>query len=129
MSNSTPDISGVISKLMQNDEFSNMVKELRGDGGTTDIMDKLPGIMAMLSPMIEADLKDEKTADGSTAVQGKAAGRESRYDKARAARLMSALKPYLSPERCGMIDKCMSVMQIGDVMTVLRGLDAAGGGE
>ena len=36
---------------------------------------------------------------------------------------MSALKPYLSPERCTMIDKCMSVLQLGDVMTVLRGLD------
>lgn len=127
----TPDISGMIEKIMQNPEFAGMVKELRGDGGTGDvqgdIMSKLPEVMAMLSPMLggqgklgDGGQKEEKSEKNSEIRHLKSIDR---YDKTRAMRLMSALKPYLSPERCTMIDKCMSVLQLGDVMTVLRGLD------
>ena len=126
-----PDISGMIEKIMQNPEFAGMVKELRGDGGTGvvqgDIMSKLPEVMAMLSPMLggqgklgDGGQKEEKSEKNSEIRHLKSIDR---YDKTRATRLMSALKPYLSPERCTMIDKCMSVLQLGDVMTVLRGLD------
>ena len=126
-----PDISGMIEKIMQNPEFAGMVKELRGDGGTGDvqgdIMSKLPEVMAMLSPMLggqgklgDGGPKEEKSEKNSEIRHLKSIDR---YDKTRATRLMSALKPYLSPERCTMIDKCMSVLQLGDVMTVLRGLD------
>ena len=136
MSSGTPDISAMISKLMQNDEFSNMVKELRGrDNGAgdgADIMDKLPEIMSMLSPMIGDTNNDgQKDSGNSTenigAVQPKKSPRiDSKFDRGRASKLMSALKPYLSSERCTMIDKCMSVMQIGDIMSVLYGLDVSG---
>ena len=136
MSSSTPDISGIISKLMQNDEFSAMVKELRGkDNNSTDgadIMDKLPGIMAMLSPMMGNINNDGQKESGnisgnSEAVQPKKSLRGGgRFDKGRATKLMSAIKLYLSAERCTMIDKCMSVIQIGDIMSVLSGLDMSG---
>ncbi|MBR5253128.1 MAG: hypothetical protein IKV39_04540 [Clostridia bacterium] len=136
MSSSTPDISGIISKLMQNDEFSAMVKELRGKDNigtdSADIMDKLPEIMSMLSPMMGDANNDGQKESGnisgnSEVVQPKKSLRgDGRFDKGRATKLMSAIKPYLSAERCTMIDKCMSVMQIGDIMSVLSGLDMSG---
>ena len=136
MSSSTPDISEVISKLMQNDEFSNMVKELRGKDNSgsdgADIMDKLPEIMAMLSPMMGNINNDGQKESGnisgsSESIQPKNSPRGGgKFDKGRATKLMSAIKPYLSAERCTMIDKCMSVMQIGDIMSVLSGLDMSG---
>lgn len=36
---------------------------------------------------------------------------------------MGALKPYLKPERQQIIDRCMSVMQLSDVMGAFGGLD------
>lgn len=129
MSSSTPDISEVISKLTQNEELSAMVKELRGkeDKGVdgADIMGKLPEIMSMLSPMMGGASGDEQKVAGNVEVKKEPQG-ESKFNKARATKLMSALKPYLSAERCTMIDKCMSVMQIGDIMSVLYGLNMSG---
>ena len=35
-------------------------------------------------------------------------------------KLLSALKPYLSPARCTLIDKTMNAMQIGEVLGVMQ---------
>lgn len=137
----TPDISEMIKGVMQNPEFAGLVKELRGDEGKntsdiqSDIMSKLPEIMSMLGPMVNGQSdsrknenntkssKDEGRADPGAA---KLLKKLDKFDKTKATRLMSAIKPYLSRERCDMIDKCMSVIQIGDVMAVLRGMDSYG---
>lgn len=137
----TPDISEMIKGIMQNPEFAGLVKELRGDEGKnssdiqSDIMSKLPEIMSMLGPMMngqsesrrhEDDKKSNKDEGGSDQGVAKILKKLDKFDKSKATRLMSAIKPYLSRERCDMIDKCMSVIQIGDVMTVLRGMDSYG---
>ena len=137
----TPDISEMIKGVMQNPEFAGLVKELRGDEGKntsdiqSDIMSKLPEIMSMLGPRVNGQSdsrknenntkssKDEGRADPGAA---KLLKKLDKFDKTKATRLMSAIKPYLSRERCDMIDKCMSVIQIGDVMAVLRGMDSYG---
>ena len=36
---------------------------------------------------------------------------------------MGALKPYLSRDRCEIIDKCVSVIQITDIVEALQGLE------
>ena len=38
-------------------------------------------------------------------------------------KLLSALKPYLSRNRCEIIDKCVSVIQITDIVEALQGLE------
>lgn len=134
-----PDISGIINGLMQNPEFANLVKEMRPDGTKngadiqSEMMSKLPEIMSLLGPMnngkqssSEENFSEKKSQQKQESVNEnipKFLKNIDKFDRAKATRLMTALKPYLSRERCGMIDKCMSVMQIGDVMTVLRGLD------
>lgn len=137
----TPDISEMVKGIMQNPEFAGLIRELRGEQGKDssdvqgEIMKKLPEIMSMLGPMLNGQSGGEKqdstpktSKDGRS---GEAAGAKlvkslDKFDKTKAARLMSALKPYLSHERCEMIDKCMSVIQIGDVMTALRGIEGIG---
>ena len=127
------DLSSVIRKIIENPEFAGMVSELRGDGnieGTSqEMLSKLPDVMAMVQPMIEAAESEEKKQNP----EGKEENWEKReknipilpgkYDKTRAEKLMYALKPYLNPSRCEMIDKCISVMQLGDVMNVFGGLE------
>ena len=137
----TPDISGMIKGIMQNPEFAGLVKELRGDDGKSnsdiqsDIMSKLPEVMSMLGPMMgEGQTGEKKEASGENQKQHKTSGSDTpklfknfdKFDKNKASRLMSAIKPYLSHERCEIIDKCMSVIQIGDVMTALRSIEGAG---
>ena len=117
------DISGIIKGIMQNPEFSKIVEGVRGEkkgGGeasTDEIMSKLPEVMAMLSPLLSEGTSDGKSAPkvnlggGGTSAIEKIAGK---YDRARGEKLLKALKPYLNKERCEIIDKCVSVMQLGD---------------
>ena len=130
----TPDISAMIKGIMGNPEFASLVKELKGDDGKNggdvqgEIMDKLPEILSMLSPMMSGakeQSEPSKSQANSPTVPLLPKSIE-KHDKAKAERLMTAIKPYLSPERCAIIDKCMSVMQIGDIMNVLGGLNSLG---
>lgn len=140
------DLSQMIQKIMQNPEFSNMVNELRGemsgdkqgddaqntqksnDDITAEMMSKLPDVMAMVSPLLGKSDGDHAKSDGnphdSKSQDSKSANNlPKKYDKAKAEKLLYAIKPYLSQTRCEMIDKCVSVMQLGDVMGSLGGLD------
>lgn len=130
------DISSIISKIVQNPEFAEMVNELRSENGageTTpeEMLGKLPEIMKTVSPMIGGMTGNEGKApdkeNGSPhPVQKKNSGK---YDKVRATKLMQALKPYLSPQRADIIEKCVSVMQIGDIVGALGGIDNLSGKE
>lgn len=145
------DLSQMIQKIMQNPEFSSMVNELRGEMGgdkqgdapnpqkssddiTAEMMSKLPDVMAMVSPLLgKSDGNHAKSEDKShESIQHDSKSADSltkKYDKAKAEKLLYAIKPYLSRNRCDMIDKCVSVMQLGDVMGALGGLDGLLGGK
>lgn len=127
------DLSAVIRKIIENPEFAGMVSELRGDGNiegaSQEMLSKLPDVMAMVQPMLEATESEEpKNNEEVKEVKGKKRETNSallpgRYDKTKAEKLMYALKPYLNSSRCEMIDKCITVMQLGDVMNVFGGLE------
>lgn len=115
------DISAIISKIVQNPEFAGMVNELRGENGEppvspSEILDKLPAVMKTVSPMLDGKT-DKDSSDKSKNADEK--NSTENFDKVRATKLMQAIKPYLSPERCNIIDKCVSVMQIGDIVKAL----------
>lgn len=116
------DISAIISKIIENPEFAGMVNDLRGGGGDSaqtskEMLDKLPEVMKMVSPMFSGKTSEKS----SSPVPVKTGG--VKYDKVRATKLMQALKPYLSHERGEIIDKCVSVMQIGDIVESLGGIE------
>ncbi|MGN1410163.1 MAG: hypothetical protein ACI4XJ_08300 [Eubacteriales bacterium] len=135
------DISALISRIIQNPEFAEMVKELRGtDENVSDVqkdmMEKLPGVLETVSPLLGGTNSSEKSekeenpkperADehGEGEEKSKAAFKSvQKYDKGKAEKLMCALKPYLNPERCLIIDRCLSVMQLTDVVGALGGID------
>lgn len=132
----------MIQKIMQNPEFVSMVSELRGENTekstediTGEMMAHLPDVVSMVAPMLgnsqilqrDAKKESEEAQHESEEKLQPAATSESlpqKYDKARAEKLLYAIKPYLSTSRCEIIDKCMSVMQLRDVVGVLHGLDS-----
>lgn len=132
----TNDISAMIAKIMQNPEFSEIVSGLRGDGDSEqknsggvpdEVLGKIPDIVKMLSAdagsaapaLPEAAVKEADDIKNLSSLSDKLKN----FDKARAAKLMLALKPYLSHERGEIIDKCMSVMNISDIFETVKGLE------
>ncbi len=140
------DFSSAIEKIIKNPEFADMVKELRGSEETksgedisAEMLARLPDVLSAVKPLIgdsNTDNNDKannsKTSSNNETMDVKA-GHESpsnralfgekSYDKAKAEKLLVALKPYLSKSRCGIIDKCLSIMQIYGVMGVLGSMD------
>ena len=104
-----------------------MVSSIKGESKndnreniTNEMMSKLPDVLAMVSPMLEGNYEkndaDSAKGKGSDASVSDKAAPLKKYDKGKAERLLNALKPYLRSERCDIIDKCVSMMQLTDVM-------------
>ncbi len=139
------DISSIITKIIQNPEFAEMVSGMKGDGESAkdvqrEMLENLPQVMSMVSPLVGGNSGGESEKSGDSGSSGggdevketvktvnspaKSTGKASgKYDKGKAEKLMYALKPYLSPERCRIIDRCVSLMQLSDVVEAFGGLE------
>ena len=130
------DLSAAIEKIMKNPEFVGLVKELRGSDESVErtseeLMAKLPEVMEQLSPMFggsggDSPKEEKAESDGSADVPAPIITKSpGSFNKSNAERLLRALKPYLSERRCSVIDQCVSVMQLTDLIGasgVLNGL-------
>lgn len=136
----TSPIAQMVEQIMKNPELTGIINELRGgtEGAPAvsqaEILSHLPDVMAMLKPMTgEASGAVPEIAEPSAQSSETAAPQENvkavsavpkKYDRNRAEKLMAALKPYLNETRCDIIDKCVSVLQITDIVGAMQGLDA-----
>ncbi|MBQ9996936.1 MAG: hypothetical protein IJP32_11225 [Clostridia bacterium] len=133
-------ISQMVEQIMKNPELTGIINELRGGTGNatpvsqTEILSHLPDVMAMLKPFTggqgereaaapEKEEKSEPVPKTEEPAKAVSAVLPKKYDKNRAEKLMGALKPYLSRDRCEIIDKCVSVIQITDIVEALQGLE------
>lgn len=124
-----------LAQILANPAFATMVQNLRqqmgkGEAGVPDmtmIMEKLPAMLSMLSGGNGSKETEEKAAEisdtesvGTAPAAGEATMlpqlffRPEVRDKRN--KLLSALKPYLSPARGAMIDRAMSAMQLGELL-------------
>ena len=137
----TSPIAQMVEQIMKNPELTGIINELRGgtDGAPAvsqaEILSHLPDVMAMLKPMTgetsgavpeitESSAQKSGSAAPDENVKAVSAAVPKKYDRNRAEKLMAALKPYLNETRCDIIDRCVSVMQITDVVGAMQGLDA-----
>ncbi len=132
--NTNEEISSIIEKIIQNPEFAGMVSEIKGESEknspgdmSKEMMSKLPEVMSMVSSIFGGDKKASSDKDSGKTEQIKSMANNlhlNKYDKSKAEKLLYALRPYLSDSRCEIIDRCVSVMQITDVVGALQGLES-----
>ena len=72
-----------------------------------ELMEKLPDVMAMLRPMLSAAPQKSASSPPSSAAHHRVA-------------LLCALKPYLSSERCEVIDYFTRMSKMGDLLKNLK---------
>ncbi len=139
----TSPIAQMVEQIMKNPELTGIINELRGTSGGTpavsqeEILSHLPDVMAMLKPMTgdgdtsgpppeipASPAQSSETAAPQENVKAVSAAFPKKYDRNRAEKLMAALKPYLNETRCDIIDKCVSVLQITDVVGAMQGIDS-----
>ncbi len=143
------ELSTLLRQVMDSPGFGTMVDSMKNQLGGSDgnldlsgVMEKLPALMQMLGPMMQSAPPQpepvptvdpptpEPTSTNTTSVESEPAipipkaataffkpGSRDKRNK-----LLSALKPYLSPARCSLVDRAMSAMQLGELLgTVMPG--------
>lgn len=118
------DLTKKVNDIMANPEFQSLVRELRGGDDMPDAAEvsaKLPEVLSTFGPMLSGLMGNAgggKNAETkSNEIPGKPAIQKSILgDPGNRNRLLSALKPYLSPERGMLIDRAMSAMQFGEML-------------
>jgi len=144
------DISEMLRQVMENPQFGAMVQAVKNQMGTdgdgtpdpAKIMEKMPDLLSVLGPMLGGGGTDTKEN-----FQGEKAEPEEEHETGEAEadssagfppvlqqffkpdsrekrnRLLAALKPYLSPARCALVDKAMSAMQMGELLGTVMPLE------
>ena len=131
------ELNTMVQNILQNPEFASLVKEMRGDTSenteidTEKIMAKLPEMLSMLG--LSGSNSSPKEEKGSTDSQNSIKTEENTHSQPTALsrflkpgsqdkrnKLLCALKPYLSPARCSLIDKTMNAIKLGEVMGVMQ---------
>ncbi len=112
------DLSEKLNEILQNKDLMAQITSIAGvkteeapknspslDGllSNPDLLSKLPEIMSVLKPMVSQS--DGKKSSGG-------------YDKRIA--LLTALKPYLSPERCDAVDYIAKMSKLSDLLKNLN---------
>ena len=125
------DIGSIVERIMKDPEFVGLVNELRGtENGEVpdpaDISSRLPEMLRGLAPMLgSGEKKEEDGKKGEEEKEPVPAPRFGSFNRANAERLLAALKPYLGERRREMIARCVSVLQITDLIGA-AGLGGAG---
>ena len=126
------DLGAMMSRIMENPEFANLVESLRtgtGNTGATDVK-ATSGEEAADEPQRAADSSGSETDDvrrddivSAIAPLVKNLNRDShvREDVERRNRLLSALKPYLNRNRQEMIDRVMAISRITGLFDIMPG--------
>lgn len=113
-------LQGAVNAILQNPAFGNLFKELGGESTppsvTPEMMEKLPQMMAALSPLVRG-----AQAQPAGSVEKKEAGESEKRKK-----LLAALRPYLSDNRREAVD---SILKVTEMTDLLGGLHLPGTGK
>lgn len=138
-----PQFAAMVQNLRQNMDLSqsgNTAQE-NNQPDLSALLEKLPGMVSMLSAMsgtapgavgndavVQSDAVSALSDDGEDSGTVVSSAAETKKVEApmqvlfrpeareKRNKLLSALKPYLSPARCAMIDRAMSAMQLGELL-------------
>ena len=129
----TGDISSMIGRIMSDPAFAEMVGRLKSENGSSDSENKakpeISDVMSAIEPILSGigddsgKNKQEQSENKRAEHQENQQHRFKKHDKAQAEKLLYALKPYLNKNRCEIIDKCVSVMQITDIVSAFGGIE------
>lgn len=115
-----PDISGIINMISQNPDlikslantFSGMTQASPNDSQSHSDSAPVSSVpqfdQSAFNSLLPMLMKDQKP-------HGSKSGRSNHHE------LLCALKPYLSPERCTVIDRLLEFNQLGDLLKSLEG--------
>lgn len=118
----------VLSKITSNPDIMEKISQIASKGDKDNIADKLPDVIAAISPAIndsENKKSDEKTDTPANKTEKSDANINPHFPLpinklsekiSKNSKLLLALRPYLSKERSDIIDNIVKMAQVADLM-------------
>ncbi len=122
-------LDSLLSSVLSDEALMNKIKDtVKGNGG--DSSSSLESVISLISPKLKSEGAQndvEKKADAESEPTNEALGKAGSlsfintlsHSISKNAGLLIALKPYLSKERCQMIDGVVKISQITDTLKLL----------
>ena len=119
----------VLSKITNNPEIMSKVSEIAKANKDGEISDALPQVMEAIMPSVKAEdseNKDErKDTDEPKSHSGVISPLQVPLEKMcqkinKNSKLLTALKPYLSKERCEIIDNIIKMAQVANLLSLTK---------
>ena len=123
----------IFKKITDNPELMTKISQIAKDSENSDIASKLPLVISAISDSIGGEGKSENLKENSNTPLGESnTGNEKSstdfplsitrlQDKiSKNSKLLVALKPYLSKERCDIIDSIIKMSQVADLVNLIK---------
>ena len=121
-------IEGVLSSVMGNEELMNKIREaVKGSG--EDTASSLGDVISLITPVLNEDKNSSKNFESTTttdssevSIKGSELGSflsSFSHTIEKNTGLLIALKPYLSKERCQMIDSVVKISRLSEALKLL----------
>ena len=118
----------MLSKITSDPSIMAKISEIAKDGSTESVTDKIQNVIATISPSInnqsneKSDTSEGKIEDSSNTLNSVLPNSFSKLSEkiSKNQKLLLALKPYLSKERCEIVDSIVKMAQVADLMKIVK---------
>lgn len=122
-------IEEILSKITENPEIMNKVSEIARTNKDGNITDALPRVMEAIIPSLnptensnEEEINTDEKQQNITSVDGamKVPIEKLCQKINKNSKLLIALKPYLSKERCDIVDSIVKMAQVANLLSLTK---------
>lgn len=129
------DFEEILKKITDNQDVMSKISEI-SKNTDKDVSDKLPDVIAAISPLLnggdtaersnsfeeKTDTPASKTEESAAFLDGKIPMPVAKIGEkiTKNSGLLLALKPYLSKNRCDVVDSIVKMAQVADLMKLIR---------
>ena len=123
----------ILKKITDNPELITKISQIAKDSEGKDIESKLPLVISAISDSLNSENKNDSTTKNAdtphdkshTSIENSSVDFSLPISKlqdkiSKNSKLLIALKPYLSKERCNIVDSIIKMSQVADLMKLVK---------
>ncbi len=130
------DFEDILKKITENEDIMSKISQISKNTDKENVADRLPDVIAAISPLLNGEENIEDRADFNEKTDtpaNKIEENSTNFDSKLAipvakigekitknSKLLLALKPYLSKNRCDVVDSIVKMAQIADLMKLIK---------
>ena len=123
----------MLKKITENPQLMTKISQIASSSDGSDITSKLPLVISAISDSVANDTESTKVEEKTDTPPNKSDTKDKKSSSdfalpvsriqekiSKNSKLLIALKPYLSKERCDIVDSIIKMAQVADLMKLVK---------